>query len=278
MARLRDAVGGMHMAKRKRERALFELLSQERGRGRAKPDTQGREAGAETPPARPPGRAEPTPTEPPRRAAPTVVTRKAVVAVGGVRLSAYHLVIAGVLIACLCYVFYLLGAEFGQPDDGLPEVPAEPTMEDIQNQPAEGTLVEPEPTRPALGRRIEPESEPEPQTEPQTEPEPTGPQPEPEPEPEPEPTGPQYRVRVARLDVSRPDAIDALRAYLARSGIETDLTTRRGYHVIYSRRRFTDKTEADQLADQVNKALAAFEAETGVPTSKDAYTVQIKRE
>ena len=78
--------------------------------------------------------------------------------------------------------------------------------------------------------------------------------------------------------MSRPDAIDALRAYLARSGIETDLVTRGGYHVLYSRRRFNDKAKADALATQVNKSLAAFEAETGRPTSKDAYTVQAKRE
>jgi len=48
--------------------------------------------------------------------------------------------------------------------------------------------------------------------------------------------------------------------------------------VLYSRTRFTDKTEADKLANQVNKSLAAFETETGRPTSKDAYTVQLKRE
>ena len=98
------------------------------------------------------------------------------------------------------------------------------------------------------------------------------------PEPPPAPAGPQYRVRIQRLDVSQPDAIDALRAFLARSGIETDLVTRSGYHIVYSRKRFTDKQKADAFADQINKILAAFETETGRRTSKDAYTVQVQGE
>jgi len=270
------------MAKRKQERALFELLSQQRGRQKARPDAESREAGAggaETPSApSPPGRAFGAGASgPARRPARTVVTREAVVSVGGIQLSVYHLVIIGVVILCLCYLFFLLGSQFGGPDDGLPDVPAEPTAEQIQNQPPEKGLVGPGPAPRPLGRRVEPEPEPPPRPAPEPEP-PPRPAPEPEPEPQPQPTGPEYRVRIARLDVSRPDAIDALRAYLARSGIQTDLVTRGGYHVLYSRQRFADKAKADTLAKQVNKSLAAFEAETGRPTSKDAYTVQAKRE
>jgi len=270
------------MAKHKRERALFELLSQEKGRQKARPDTRPREGAAESPAAptriEQPGReqhaAREQPAAEPRRPARTIVTRKAVIAIGGVRLQTYHLLIVAVGIACLCYVFYLLGARFGGPGDGLPDVPAHPTMEAIQGRQPARDLVGPGPEEPALGRRVAPS--------------PGGPRPGqqgPEerrprrtPEPEPKPTGPQYRVRIARLDVSQPDAIDDLRAYLARSGIETDLVTRSGYHVLYSRRRFDEKTESDRLADQVNKSLAAFETETGRPTSKDAYTVQVERE
>jgi len=266
------------MAKHKRERALFELLSQEKGRQKARPDTQARDQSAETPAA--PTRPEPVerrqPAGPPRRPAPTVVTRKAIIAVGGVRLRPHHLVLIGLAVACLCYVFYLLGARFGGPGDGLPDVPAAPTMEAIQGRQPARDLVGPGPEEPALGRRVAPSpGGPRPG---QQGPEERRPRRTREPEPEPKPTGPQYRVRIARLDVSQPDAIDDLRAYLARSGIETDLVTRSGYHVLYSRRRFDEKTESDRLADQVNKSLAAFETETGRPTSKDAYTVQVERE
>ena len=118
------------MAKHKRDKALFELLAQERDRQKAKPDAPApeprkpREVGAEASPARPPGRPQPrpAPADQPRRAAPTFVTRKAVIAIGGLRLSAYHLAIVGVVVICLCYLFYLLGAEYGQPGDGLPRI------------------------------------------------------------------------------------------------------------------------------------------------------------
>ncbi|MEA3368293.1 MAG: hypothetical protein U9R68_09295, partial [Planctomycetota bacterium] len=153
------------MAKHKRDKALFELLAQERDRQKAKPDARApgprepREAGAEASPARPPERPQPRPTraDQPRRAAPTFVTRKAVIAIGGLRLSAYHLAIVGVVVFCLCYLFYLLGAEYGQPGDGLPDVPAHPTMEEIQNQRADGNLVQPGPKQPPLGHRVEPQ-------------------------------------------------------------------------------------------------------------------------
>jgi hypothetical protein len=279
------------MAKHKRERALFELLAEERERGKARPTPQAREAGGKPAAAAPPPPRKPAqepPAAPPQRTAPTVVTRKAVITVGGFKLQAYHLVIVGVIILCLCYLCYLLGARFGGPGDGLPDVPAHPTMEEIQGKTPDRSLVGQGPTQVDLGRRVQPgpaeprpgPAEPRPGPGGEVEPEPVRPpevQP-PTPPPEPRPTGPQYRVRIQRLDVSQPDAIDALRAFLARSGIETELETRRGYHVLYSRTRFGKKQEADALAVQVNKILATFENETGRPTSKDAYTVQINRE
>ena len=278
------------MAKHKSQRALFELLSQERNRQKASPNATPPKGGAETAAAPSPsvrgGAAKPDdrrePPTAPLRTAPTVVTRKVVLSVGGLHLQTYHLVIVGIVVVCLLYLFYLLGARFGGPGDGLPDVPARPTMDDIQGRQPEQNLVGPGPREADLGRRVEPEPqgvEPTPAegtTETGRE---TGPtEPEPQPEPEPTPTGPQFRVRIARLDVSQPGAVDELRAFLARSGIETDLVTRGGYHVLYSRTRFADKTKADQLVTQVNKTLGSFERETGRPTSKDAYTVQIKGE
>ncbi|MBL7141018.1 MAG: hypothetical protein ISS74_08925 [Planctomycetes bacterium] len=288
------------MAKQKRERALFELLAKERARTKAEPDTQARSGDVSDPAVEPtaprtriagPGWPEQA-AEPAQGVAPAGLGRKPLVTVGGAGLGVHHLVIAGVVLVCLCYLFYLLGARFAAPDDGLPDVPEEPTMGDVRSQQPQAGLVGPGPGQPPLGRRTAPPTEPTGrQPTPQPEPRPTRPGPavrgptqptEPtrprEPEPRPAPAGPQYRVRIQRLDVSQPDAIDALRAFLTRSGIETDLETRSGYHVLYSRKRFTEKQKADELADQINKSLAAFEKETARPTSKDAYTVQVKGE
>jgi len=313
------------MAKQKRERALFELLAQERARSKAELDAAGRPA-AQTRPAadtpaprtRMPGAgraAEPGerlrpaglgvgPAEP--RLAPAGPRRKPLVTIGGVGLGVHHLVIAAVVLVCLLYLSYLLGARWAGPDAGLPDVPAKPTIDDVRSrQPREG-LVAPGPGQPPLGRPTEPtgrQPRPQPTTPARPAERPTtpgvtptpgpvrpGPSPRPPtqpvepvrpapPEPvRPAPAGPQYRVRIQRLDVSQPDAIDAMRAFLARSGIETDLETRSGYHVLYSRKRFAEKQKADELADQVNRSLAAFETETGRRTSKDAYTVQVQGE
>jgi len=278
------------MAKQKRERALFELLAEERARTKARPDTEARPPAAETPAPRTripgPGRVEQA-DEPALRGVAAGPGRRPLVTVGGVGLGVHHLVIAAVVLICLFYLFYLLGARFAAPDDGLPDVPTEPTMQDVQaRQPKEG-LVGPGPAPPPLGRRTQPPDEPT-GRQPGVTPQPAGPGPSarqptepvrPAPtEPPPVPAGPQYRVRIQRLDVSQPDAIDELRAFLARSGIETDLVTRSGYHVLYSRKHFADKQKADAFADQINKSLAAFETETGRRTSKDAYTVQVKGE
>jgi hypothetical protein len=92
------------------------------------------------------------------------------------------------------------------------------------------------------------------------------------------PTGPQFRVRIARLGVSQPDAIDKMRTFLSQKGIETELDTRAGYYVLYSRDRFPDKRKSDECAAQINKQLDAFEKATRIPTSKDAYSIQVTKE
>lgn len=261
------------MAKRKAQRALFELLAKERNQAKAKPDAgrATRPVGGDKTQAPPqpaveaPRREEPVPIT--RRPKPTIVTRKAAIIVGGVRLTWPYLAVAGVVLLCLCYLFYALGAR--SDGDGLPVTEKHPTMNEIQaTGPAPG-LVEPGAKPPKLGAKVPPKPAP-----PKPQPGDEGTQP---PTP-PAPAGPQYRVRIARLNVSKPDAVDDLRAFLAKSGIQTDLVTRSGFHILYSRRHFTDKTASDVLALQINKSLGAFEKETRRPTSKDAYTVQMKKE
>ncbi len=261
------------MAKRKAQRALFELLAKERGQAKAKLDAGratrpvggGKMQAPPQPAAEVPRREEPMPIT--RRPKPTIVTRKAAIIVGGVRLTWPYLAVAGVVLLCLCYLFYALGAR--SRGDGLPVTEKHPTMNEIQaTGPALG-LVEPGAKPPKLGAKVPPKPAP-----PKPKPGAEGTQP---PTP-PAPAGPQYRVRIARLNVSKPDAVDDLRAFLAKSGIQTDLVTRSGFHILYSRRHFTDKTASDTLALQINKSLGAFEKETRRPTSKDAYTVQMKKE
>lgn len=268
------------MAKHKAQRALFELLAKERGQAKAKPDA-GRAArpaaGGKThappqPAVEAPRREEPVPIT--RRPTPTIVTRKAAIIVGGVRLTWPYLAVAGVVLLCLCYLFYALGTR--SRGDGLPVTEKHPTMKQIQTSgPAPG-LVGPAAKRPKLGAKVPPKPAP---VKPKPRAEDTQPSTPPiVSQPPPAPAGPQYRVRIARLNVSKPDAVDDLRAFLATSGIQTDLVTRSGFHVLYSRRHFTDKTASDVLALQINKSLEAFEKETRRPTSKDAYTVQMKKE
>ncbi len=270
------------MAKHKAQRALFELLAKERGQakakldaGRAMPPTAGRKAVTSPEPAvEAPRREEPVPIT--RRPKPAIVMRKAAIIVGGVRLTWPYLAVAGVVLLCLCYLFYALGVRYGDGGDGLPATEKHPTMNEIQaTGPAPG-LVGPGAKPPKLGAKVPPKPAP-------VKPKPgdEGTQPPTAPigsQIPPAPAGPQYRVRIARLDVSKPDAVDDLRAFLAKSGVQTDLVTRSGYHILYSGQHFADKTTSDALALQINKSLEAFEKETKRPTSKDAYTVQMKKE
>ena len=267
------------MAKHKSQRALFELLTKQRGLEKAKPDAL---PGVGGPPVPTPGAAEPARVEQPppivQRPVPRIVRREAAIIIGGVRLSWPYLVVAGVLIVCGCWLCYLLGQRLA--GDGLPVTQKHPTMKEIQGIGPMPGLVRPGPKPPALGRVVPRKSD---ETTPAPRP---GPRPlvggRAEPggakKPPPVAAGPEFRVRIARLDVSKPDTIDLLRAFLAKSGIQTELETRSGFHVLYSSDYFSDKTASDALALQINKSLGAFEKETRRPTSKDAYTVQVKKE
>ncbi|KPJ70808.1 MAG: hypothetical protein AMS14_09965 [Planctomycetes bacterium DG_20] len=265
------------MAKHKAQRALFELLVKRRGQVKAKPDTRmgtrpAIGAQAVTPPeqaAEMPRREEPAPIT--RRPMPAMLTRKAAIIVGGVRLTWPYLVIAGVVLVCLCYLFYALGAR--QRGDGLPATEKHPTLEEIQSAGPVPGLVGPAAERPKLGTKVPPK--PGPGTE-RTRPPGPATQPPSGDQTPPATAGPQYRVRIARIDVTQAGTMDDLRAYLAKSGVQTETVTRSGYHILYSRQYFTDKATSDALALEINKTLEAFEKETRRPTSKDAYTVQTK--
>jgi hypothetical protein len=90
--------------------------------------------------------------------------------------------------------------------------------------------------------------------------------------------GPQFRVRIARWSVSQPEVTARLQTYLAQQGIETELETRSGVCVLYGKTRFTDRKESDALAAKINEQLEAFEKQTRIPTSKDAYSIQATKE
>jgi len=255
------------MAKHRAQRALFELLVKQRGQTKpkpvagtaTKPTAGGKTVSSPERAAEPPRREEPVPIT--RRLTPAVVTRKATIIIGGVRLTWPYLVIAGVVLVCICYLSYALGTR--RAGDGLPSVEKQPTMETIRDTAPVPGLVAPGAKPPKLGVTVPPA--PGPGAE--------GTQP---PDGQPAPTELPYRVRIARIDVAQAGAIDNLRAFLAKSGIQTETVTRSGYHILYSRQRFGDKTKSGDLAIQVNKSLEAFEKETGCPTSKDAYTVKMK--
>ncbi len=294
------------MAKHKSQRALFELLSSQRGREKGGPDV-----GA---PPRPAIQNEPPapvrPVQMPRTEEPAPIIRRPVLAamptmggvsIGGVQLTAYHLIIAGVVLVCLCVLFYLLGARFGGTES-LPVTEKHPTMDEIRATGVTPGLVKPPPApvakakgptkgpdlpAPAIGDVLPPTDMGlggEIETEPPVGDVPPGPAPGAgkaakaaiSAKTPAAPAGPQFRVRIARVDVSKTSVIDELRAYLSTCGVETELVTRAGVHVLYSAAQFGDKAKSDELAAQINKHLGAYEKQTKRPTSKDAYTVQTK--
>jgi hypothetical protein len=85
--------------------------------------------------------------------------------------------------------------------------------------------------------------------------------------------GPLYRVRI--IQVGRSDVSDQLQTYLDKRGVEVDRETVRGVYVLFSAAHAT-QLKARELAEQINKALEDFEKETGIPTSHDAYPVQVR--
>jgi hypothetical protein len=89
-------------------------------------------------------------------------------------------------------------------------------------------------------------------------------------------TAPRYRIRIATFDIGQPNAVDNLRDFLQKNGIETEDVPARGAHILYSLEKFTDKKQADELLAGVKKQLEAFEKQTHRRTSKDAYVEQVK--
>jgi hypothetical protein len=335
------------MAKHKSQRALFELLAEQRRIGKGRPEGIGGPFAAPKPPetaapgaaaqpgdaAAPPASAGPQPgsagpqpearqPEQPRpegprpelpRAAPSPIARRAgvgaakvVLVIGGLRLTSYHLAIVLVAAACLCVLFYFLGARLNT-GDGLPDVPAKPTVESLRNGPVQPGLVAPGPVRPVppTGTAVRPGPTPpksggtpaEAGRDPRltsrartpgdvgpTPPKggavgptpPTGSAVRPTPPP-PAAAGPRYRVRIQRLDVSHGADNEQLRKFFADNGVATDSVTAGGYQVLYSRDSFADKKESDVLAQKVNALLGKYEEQTRQRMSKDAYTV-LKKE
>jgi hypothetical protein len=90
------------------------------------------------------------------------------------------------------------------------------------------------------------------------------------------PTGPRYRVRIQTFDIGQPSAVDQLRDFLQKDGIETEDVPGRGVHILFSQEQFADKKKCDELAAKTRKALEAFEKQTRRRTSKDAYSELVK--
>jgi hypothetical protein len=87
----------------------------------------------------------------------------------------------------------------------------------------------------------------------------------------------KFRLRIARLEVSRSEYTDQLRTLLASRGVETDLATRGGYFVLYSRERFVkmDDEKATAFEKKVVEALKEFEQKTGWPAATNPYFVTV---
>jgi hypothetical protein len=85
------------------------------------------------------------------------------------------------------------------------------------------------------------------------------------------------RLRIARLEVSRSEYTDQLRTLLASRGVETDLATRGGYFILYSRERFVkmDDEKATAFEKKVVEALKEFEQKTGWPAATNPYFVTV---
>jgi len=254
------------MAKGKSQRALFEILAKERAQARqqaeAKPGPIVRRYGGEEGG----GRQPPVPARPagavggPSSAAPIRVS-----------LTAYWIVVAAVAVACLCVLFYLWGTR-SRREPVPPNVEPRPTMEEVGRGPTERGLVAPAPPAPAPAPG-EPGGEPE-----------AAPAPAPGPSEGAgvgEAAGPaeqgKFRLRIARLEVSRSEYTDQLRTLLASRGVETDLATRGGYFILYGRERFVkmDDEKATAFEKKVVEALKEFEQKTGWPAATNPYFVTV---
>jgi hypothetical protein len=226
-------------------------------------------------------------------------------------LTYSHLAIALVGVICLCVIVFVIASRFFGPGETLPVTEKHPTFPEVQAGGVTPNLVAPSPVRPApvapsarppvpapgpvrpggavpspsprpVGPAPGPRSvAPDKAVTPLPMPRPAGPEkvvgPEPAPVPAPAaPSGPRFRVRIAQLPVSQPNIIDRMREFLSQKGIETELETHSGYYILYGRDRFPDKKKSDEVAGQINKHLTAFEKQTRIPTSNDAYSIQTK--
>ena len=286
------------MAKHKTQRALFDLM-----RGARAPELPPADAAKPSPVIRrvpaPSGTILPQAAStgaPPTGARPLVYPTHAAApaSTGTGHLSVSHsqLVVAGIVVACLCVISFFVGQRFGGPEMPLPVVEKKPTFPDIRSGPATPNLVTPSPGpsspsetgsaragsvvrpgAPAGGGRSA-------ATAPSGSPVEAG-QPSPAGRPAAvpaAPSGPLYRVRILQLSVSQSHAVDQLRDYLAKRGVETDLEARGGNYILFSRERFPDMRKSDEAVAQINKFLAAFEKEKRISTSKDAYSVKMTKE
>ena len=261
------------MAKGKSQRALFEILTKERAQTRqqaeAKPGPIVRRYGGEEGGGRPP----PAPARPagavggPSSAAPIRVS-----------LTAYWIVVAAAAVACLCVLFYLWGTR-SRREPVPPTVEPRPTMEEVGKGPTEAGLVAPAPLAPApsprepggegralpFGSRLTVEGERPAPSEPGGEQAPAG------------AAEGKFRLRIARLEVSRSEYTDQLRTLLASRGVETDLATRGGYFILYGRERFVkmDDEKATAFEKKVVEALKEFERKTGWPAATNPYFVTV---
>ena len=77
--------------------------------------------------------------------------------------------------------------------------------------------------------------------------------------------------------MARSEYTDQLRTLLASRGVETDLATRGGYFVLYSRERFAkiDDEKATAFEKKVVEALKEFEQKTGWPAATNPYFVTV---
>ena len=292
------------MAKHKGQQALFDLLRKDRpeGQASAKPTPVIRRTLA----ASPAPISAPKPVEAPRpKPALALAPRRlaepsAPLLLREMSVPVSWLLIGVIGVGCLVAIAFVVGQRYGP--ERLPDVPKHPTFAEIQGEGVKPNLVTKSPTQPlpagppaGLRPAAPPSSRPGAATEtPRPGAAPVPPRPTATQKPAgpsavrpggaekpavtETPSGPQFRVRIAQLAVSQPDAIDKMRGFLLQKDIETDLETSRGFYVLYSREQLSDKKKADELAARVNKHLEAFEKATKIPTSKTAYVTQMTKE
>jgi type IV secretory pathway VirB10-like protein len=299
------------MAKHKGQQALFDLLRKDRPEVQAaKPAPMIRRTAAVGPAPVAAPVAAPRPVEAPRPEPVRMAMRKplaepsAPLLLREVSLPVSWLLIGLVAVGCLAVIAFVVGQRYGT--ERLPDVPKHPTINEIRQGPVTPDLVTKGPAqplpgsaasgaRPAAPPKGRPAEMPKPvaaeKASAPASPRPTvaeksagptavrpGGAEKPVMTETPAPSGPQFRVRIAQLAVSQPDAIDKMRGFLLQKDIETELETSRGFYVLYSRDRFSDKKKADETAARINKQLDAFEKATKIPTSKTAYVTQMTKE